>query len=75
MGLILVWSTGDVAARSGGLRIALGAMILGAVFRIVSIGLYGAPSAMTMAVIGGELTAVPLLLWHTRILRRLRPLS
>ena len=73
MGLVLIWSTGDVVARSTGLRIALGAMIVGAVLRLISIGLYGQPSTMTMLVIGGELTAGPLWLWHTRILRLLRP--
>ena len=73
MGLVLVWSTRDVVALAAGVRIVLGAMIVGAVIRLLTIGLYGPPSTMTMLVIGGELTAGPLWLWHTRILRLLRP--
>ncbi len=72
MGLVLIWATGDVLARRGALRIVFGALLVGAAVRLLAIALHGAPSTMTMVVIGGELTAGPLWLWHARILRQHR---
>ena len=72
MGLVLLWGTGDVLGRRAVLRIFFGAMLAGAAVRLMAFGLHGAPSGMTMLVIGGELTAGPLWLWHARILRQLR---
>ena len=72
MGLVLVWGTGDVVARRAVLRIVVGALLTGAAVRLMAIALHGTPSMMTMVVIGGELTAGPLWLWHARILRQLR---
>jgi len=71
MGLVLVWGTADVLARRAVLRIVFGALLVGAAVRLMAIALHGVPSTMTMLVIGGELTAGPLLVWHARILRRL----
>ncbi|NND28117.1 MAG: DUF4345 domain-containing protein [Myxococcales bacterium] len=72
MGLVLLWGTGDVLGRSAVLRICFGAMLAGAAVRLMAIGLHGTPSLMTVLVIGGELTAGPLLIWHARLLRQLR---
>ena len=72
MGLVLIWGTGDVLARRGALRIVFGAFLVGAAVRLLALALHGTPSAMTMVTIGGELTAIPLWLWHSRILRQLR---
>ena len=72
MGLVLIWATGDVLARRAVLRIAFGALLVGAAVRLMAIALHGTPSMMTMVVIGAELTAGPLWLWLERILRQLR---
>ena len=72
MGLILFWGTADALARRVALRIGFGSMVVGGAMRLVALALYGAPSTMTMLIIGGELMAGPLLLWHARILRQLR---
>jgi hypothetical protein len=72
MGVVMVWATGDVLARRAALRICFAALLLGAGLRLVAIAFHGMPSTMTLAVIGGELTAGGLWLWHERILRRRR---
>ena len=72
MGLVLIWGAGDVLARRTALRIVFGALVVGAGFRLMAIALHGTPSMMTMMVIGGELAAGLLWLWHTRILGQLR---
>ena len=71
MGLVLVWATRDVVPRRAAMRIVFGAMVVGATLRLMSIAVHGVPSMMTMAVIGGELSAGGLWLWHTRVLRQL----
>ena len=72
MGVVLVWGTGDVLARRAVLRICFAALLVGAALRLMAIALHGVPSMMTLVVIGGELSAGGLWLWHARILRRLR---
>ena len=72
MGVVLVWATGDVLARRAVLRICFAALLVGAALRLMTIALHGMPSMMTLVVIGGELSAGGLWLWHARILRRLR---
>ena len=69
MGLVLVWGAGDVVTRRAVLRIVFGALMVGAALRVLSIALHGVPSMMTLVVIGGELCACVLWLWHAHILR------
>ena len=71
LGLVLVGGTGDVLGRRAVLRIFFGAMLAGAGVRLMAIGLHGWPNWMTMVVIGGELSAGPIWLWHERIVRRI----
>ena len=72
MGVLFIWATGDVLTRRTALRIVFGALLLGAALRLMAIALHGVPSMMTLVVIGGELFAGALWLWHVRIVRRLR---
>ena len=72
MGALFVWATGDVLARGTALRIVFVALLVGAALRLMAIALHGVPSTMTLVVIGGELSAGVLWLWHARIVRRLR---
>ncbi len=72
MGVVLVWGTGDVLARRAVLQICFAALLVGAALRLMAIALHGVPSTMTLVVIGGELSAGGLWLWHARVVRRLR---
>lgn len=71
MGVVLVWAVRDIVHRGGAVQIFFAAMILGAVARLIGIGVAGTPNLMSLVLIGIELSGAPMWLWYRRILRRM----
>ena len=70
-GPLLFLCARDIRKHALLLRIVGGFVFLGGVARLVSVALYGLPSAPVVGLIAIELIGIPLLLiWHAHLLKR-----
>ncbi len=70
---LVAWALGSLEARAGAIRLALAVTLLAGLARLTGFFVDGRPGPVAIAFMTIELVVPPLvLLWHGRLLRRLR---